>query len=349
MRESEDEAMSLLKRHIGRRVAGVGVGVALLVLGLEGPAFAAAPTITSFTPTSGPTNCVVDITGTAFTDFPVTPSYTVGFKTGATVTAATDFLVVSATEIWAVVPGLTPGTSYTIEISNSGGTADSTTTFLSTTGAGGCAPTVASFAPTCGSAGTTVVVTGTNLLMDLAGPAGSIDGGTVAFSPYTSNATHTVPDVDTATSLSVLVSSDAADGPIRVTTFGAATGGQVFSTASFQVPPPDCPAAGPITHARSITLKLKGSLTAKGKVSLSDSTDTFTDCIASVPVKIQRLVSGHWKTVGKTTTSDTGAYSKKIKNKPGKYRSKAVPVAFADTSGTITDICTGAKSRAVKH
>ena len=61
--------MSLKKRHIGRRVVGVGVGVALMVLGLEAPALA-APTVTSFTPTSGPTDCVVVVTGTGFPDLP---------------------------------------------------------------------------------------------------------------------------------------------------------------------------------------------------------------------------------------------------------------------------------------
>ncbi len=48
--ESEDGAMTLFKRHMGRRVAAVGVAVALLVLGLATPAYAAAPTITSVTP-----------------------------------------------------------------------------------------------------------------------------------------------------------------------------------------------------------------------------------------------------------------------------------------------------------
>ena len=45
--------MTLFKRHMGRRVAAVGVAVALLVLGLATPAYAAVPTITSVTPTSG--------------------------------------------------------------------------------------------------------------------------------------------------------------------------------------------------------------------------------------------------------------------------------------------------------
>jgi hypothetical protein len=43
--------------------------VAVLVLGLQGTA-SAAPTIAAVSPTSGPTNCVVVITGTGFLDFP---------------------------------------------------------------------------------------------------------------------------------------------------------------------------------------------------------------------------------------------------------------------------------------
>ena len=46
--------MTLFKRHMGRRVAAVGVAVALLVLGLAAPAYAAVPTITAVTPTMPP-------------------------------------------------------------------------------------------------------------------------------------------------------------------------------------------------------------------------------------------------------------------------------------------------------
>jgi len=326
--------MSLFKRHIGRRVVGVGVGVALLMLGLAAPAFAAPPAVTSFTPTSGPTNCVVVVTGTAFTDFPAT-STTVDFMLGVAATPAPSFAVISATEIWVTVPALTAGSSYNIRVTNPGGTNTSTASFLSTTGAGGCAPTVTSFQPDCGSAGTTVVITGTNLL------APTLVGGAVRFQPLLVDATHTVPDVDTATSLSVIVPSGAADGPIRVTTFGAATGGQAFSTAAFAVPPPDCPSA--LGHTRSISLKLKDKLVAKGTVKSTED-PAFTDCAASVPVKIQRKKSGSWKTVGKTTTSDTGAYSKKIKNKKGKYRALAVK-----TTVPTDEVCLKAKSPVRTH
>jgi hypothetical protein len=329
--------MNSFKRQ-ARRVAAVGVGVGLLVLGLEAPAFA-APTVASVAPGSGPTNCVVVLTGTGFTDFPKAQQ-TLTFVgpvagTGDDVGVAT-WARISATEIWATVPVLVAGTNYTLQLTDpTGGTAGGT--FLSTTGAGGCAPTIASFAPTCGAAGTVVTVKGTNLL------APNLGGGEVAFSPYspTEIAAHTVPDVSSPTTLSVIVPDTAADGPIVVTTFSAATGGQVFSTTSFLVPPPDCAAAA--GHSRSITLKLKDKLTAKGMVKSTED-PAFTDCAASVPVKIQRKVSGHWKTIAKTTTSDTGAYSKKVKNKKGKYRSIAVKTTLE--SG---DVCAKAKSPVRTH
>ncbi|HEX2404779.1 MAG TPA: IPT/TIG domain-containing protein, partial [Acidimicrobiia bacterium] len=88
--------MTLLKRHMGRRVAAVGVAAALLVLGLEAPAFAAAPTITSFSPTTGPVGCVVTITGTNFNNPNVT-------DVEINNTTVASFRIDSATSITAVV------------------------------------------------------------------------------------------------------------------------------------------------------------------------------------------------------------------------------------------------------
>jgi hypothetical protein len=193
--------MSLGKRHIGRRVAGIGVGVALMVLGLQAPAFAAEPTVGTFSPTSGPAagGCVIVLTGTGFTDFPVTANYDVDFLDPADVaTAAADFLPIDGATLWIESPaGLTAGTEYTIRVTtHTGGTpAETTSTFLATTGAGGCAPTIASFTPSCGLAGTTVVITGTNLIQS------GFVGAEVRFNPYAAGqiATHTVPDVDDVT------------------------------------------------------------------------------------------------------------------------------------------------------
>jgi hypothetical protein len=331
--------MSLIK-HYGRRAAAVGIGVGLLVLGLEAPAWA-APAVAGFTPTSGKAGCVVDVTGTGFTEFPEAQT-DVDFvdlsTTPETVLSAT-FTTISDTEIWAAVPTVVAGTEYNIRVSNPGtpGGATSTATFLATVGNGTCAPTVTTFLPACGSAGTTVAITGTNLLN------ADFTGGHVWFSPYDTGspagteAVHTVPDSSSPTSLSVIVPSDAKDGPIKVITDVASA----FSTTSFLVPPPDCAAAVPF--ARGVTLRLRDALVARGKVSASSATAP-AGCTAAVPVKIQRRASGHWKTVGKTTTTDTGAYRKKIRNRHGKYRSLAPKLTLA--SG---DVCSRAVSKAVKH
>ncbi len=331
--------MSLFKQQ-ARRVAVVGVGVGLLVLGLEAPAFAAAPVISSFTPDSGDDagGCIVVVTGTGLDDF-ADDVWTFLPPTG-TGTTAPDAVLASDTEAWVTMPsGLTAGTSYNIKITNSGGTSTSTGTFLVTTGAGNCAPTITKLTPACGSSNTKVVITGTNLLRDPTPTAAGEDivGGLVSFTPFTTNAAVVPPDSDTSTTLTRFVSADAKDGPVRVT----AGGGIGFSTESFQVPPPDCAAALPF--ARSITLRLRDALVARGKVAAALATAP-AGCTAAVPVKIQRRVSGHWKTVGKTTTSDTGAYRKKIRNRHGKYRSLAPSVTLA--SG---DVCSRAKSQVVKH
>jgi len=329
--------MSLKKQHIGRRVAGVGVGVAMLMLGLQAPA-SAAVTITALSPTSGPTNCVVVATGTGFTDFPDT-QMTVDFVTGATVVPAPDFAVIDATTLWVVDPGLSNGVSYNLRVtnpSNAPAGITSTVTFLDTASAGGCAPTITSFVPTCGSAGTTVVITGTNLIDS------DLDGAEVRFSPYDAAriAAHTVPDVDDVTSLSVVVPSGSGDGPIEVIT--DVVGGDIFSTTNFLVPPPDCVPVTGNEHARGITFKINKKGKASGVVSSTED-PAFTDCVAAVPVKIQRKTKSGWKNAGTTTTNDTGAYTKKVKNPKGKqkFRALAPKVSLGDP---VTDVCLKAKS-----
>ena len=94
-------------------------------------------------------------------------------------------------------------------------------------------------------------------------------------------------------------------------------------------------------HARAITFKLKKSGKASGVVSSTED-PAFTDCVAAVPVKIQKKKNGGgWKTVASTTTDDTGSYTTKIKGKPGKYRALAPKVSLGDP---VTDICLKAKS-----
>jgi len=319
--------MALIKRHLGRRVAAVGVAAASVVLGLHTPAFAVPPTITSFSPTSGPAGCVVVITGTNF-DNPDVSSVDVG---GTPVTA---FKIVSATKIWATVAGTTSGT---IHVTNASDTANSPTAFTNTN-PGACSPAITSLTPCGGSAGTVVEITGTNLLKYSGTTTTAAVGGDVRFAPYSATATHTVPNVDTSTSLSVLVPSDAADGPIRVSTFNDVVGeGAVLSGTFFQVPPPDGCHPFSVEHARSVTLSLRKHLVARGVVSVGDG---FTDCAASVPVKVQRRVSGRWTTVRTTTSSSSGSYRRRIPDRPGKYRARAPRVVLSDG----TDICLRATS-----
>jgi hypothetical protein len=317
--------MTLAKRRLGRRLAGAGVAAASLMLGLEAPAFATSPTISSFSPTSGPTGCVVVITGTNF-DNPDVTSVDIGG------TPVSEFRVVSGNEIWATVAGDASGT---IHVANASATASSPSDFTNAN-PGGCSPTITYFTQCGGFAGSIVMIIGTNLLKSSGMTTTAAVGGDVRFAPYTATATHTGTP-ETPTRLTVLVPPGTIDGPIRVSTFNDVVGeGADLSDTSFLVPPPDVDCF-PLDHARSITLSLRRHLVAQGRLrSVEDP--AFTDCVASVPVKIQRRVSGRWETVGKTTTTATGVYKKRIKDRPGKYRSVAPPI------NQFTDLCFRASS-----
>jgi IPT/TIG domain len=316
-----------------------------MMLGLQAPA-SAAPVATALSPTSGPVDCVVAITGTGFDQpgaFAVTD---VRFTGAGNVLDDVDalFHVVSDTELWTTVPvGAVTG-PITITDGN-GGTGNSGTFTVADPGT--CAPTITSFTPTCGVVGTVVAITGTNLLSsggdDSTTPVTDPVGGDVRFNPYTSDAVHTGA-AESPTSLSVNVPASSLDGPIRVTTFSATTG-TADSTTSFDVAAAatDCAPVTGTPHARSISFKIKKSGKASGVVSSTED-PAFTDCVAAVPVKIQKKKKGDgWKTVGKTTTTATGSYTKKVKNPKGKqkFRALAPKVSLGDP---VTDVCTKAKS-----
>jgi hypothetical protein len=348
--------MSLTKRRISRRALGVVVGASLLVLGLEAPAFADSA-VTAVSPTSGPEDCVVVVTGTGFNTFPDAQNTLtfVGPVAGDTDDVdAVDWFSISDTEIWAAVPALAVGTTYSVVLTQPSGTNTAGGTFLSTGvaggAAGGCAPTIASFTPDCGSAGTVVTITGTNLLD--ASNLLTVNSGADVFFRSTAvggetEATYPVPDPSSPTSIQAIVPSGVVDGPIRVLTDVDANASTplvvdgVFSTTSFLTPPPDCQLGGE-THARSISLTLRRHLIAKGAVTVEDDT---AECIAGVPVKIQRRKKGGgWKNVGSTTTTDAGKYKRAIKDRPGKYRAVAPAVTLADDS-----VCSKAVSPRVRH
>jgi IPT/TIG domain len=276
--------------------------------GFTADATACPVTVSGFNPTTGVVGTSVVITGT-------------GFAAGATVkfnqTTATAVVVNSPTQITATVP--TGATTGPIRVTVSGNTARSTANFTVTPVP---APTITSFTPTFGPVGTSVTITGTNF-------SGTVGGVNFTTTGVTFNNVAATFVVNSATQITATVPSTATTGPIRVTT----PGGTATSTTNFTVS---------TVHSRSVTLTLKKHVVAKGVVSVGDG---FTACVASVPVKIQRRVSGNWKAVGSTTTTASGSYSKKIKDKTGKYRAKAPKV----TLNAGVDICKGAKSPVRKH
>ena len=266
------------------------------------PAAAGVPTITSFAPTTGSVGSSVVITGT---NFGCTTS--VMFNT----TAATTYVVNSATQITATVPvGTTTGPLHVT--TSGGGPANSATNFTVVAG-----PAITSFTPTSGAVGTSVTITGTNLT-----------GVTsVKFNGVTATFT-----TSTATSVTATVPSGATTGKIEVTT----PGGTATSATDFTV------TTGPTKHQRSVSLKLKGDLTASGKVSVADG---FNACRSNVTVKIQRLKNGEWKTVGSDQTASDGKYKKAIDDKTGKYRAMVAKT----TKNGGDDVCVKDTSATVKH
>ena len=252
------------------------------------------------------------------------------------------------------MPALAAGTSYTVVLTQPSGTNTAGGTFLSTGGfggaAGGCAPTITSFTPTCARPDVVVTITGTNLLdaSNLTGDEfrrGRVVPGHDR--PGMTTATQPVPDLSSATSISAIVPTDIADGPILVETdvdANAATGGiqGVFSTTSFLTPPPDCVPVTGNEHARAITFKLKKSGSGQWGRQL-DRGPRLHRLRGGRPRQDPAQDQGWWlEERGQPRPPTTrGRTSKKTKGKPGKYRALAPKVSLGDP---VTDVCLKAKS-----
>jgi hypothetical protein len=162
----------------------------------------AAPTIASFSPTSGPVGTTVTISGTGLT----------GATSVTFAGTSAPFTVGSDTSLTATVPtGAAPGP---IAVTTPGGTATTTTSFAVTTVT--VAPAISSFSPTSGSVGTLVTITGTGFT----GTTRVTFGG--ASAPFT---------VVSDGVLTTTVPAAARTGSITVTT----PGGTATSSRSFRV------------------------------------------------------------------------------------------------------------------
>jgi IPT/TIG domain len=357
--------MSLLKRHthrrrhMGRRLAGVGLGVALIVLGLEAPAFAVPPGVSAFAPTSGPGGCVVQITGVNFTNPVVTDVDFNGVN-------AANFAIISDTEIWATTPAAV--TSGFITVTNQTGSGSSSGTFNVAT-PGGCAPTADSFTPTCGPAAgpaggitedaTKVAITGTNLMKS------STVGAEVGFGPWPgglfANET-TPPTAPTLTTRTVVVPQGAANGPIAVRTFNNVNGeGLNFSATQFSVG--TCitsfsPASGDVGATVTITgvgfknvtqvQFFNGVPALFTKTADTDAVDTITATVpfgaATGPIKLFTVEAPNGTTVSTATDFTVGGgvtgHARNVTLKlSGALRMKGkvkVPDGFTDCGAAVS-------------
>lgn len=203
----------LAKRGPTRRVTtrlSTVIVLSTLFVGLLGVTAAQAepPSITSFSPMSGPVGTLVTITGTNFTTPVVTEVEFNGLNDET-------FKVESGTTITATVPS--GARNGPIQVTNADGRATSPAGFVVTPTP---APTIRSFKPTSGPVGTLVVITGTNLTGATA----------VSFNQVEA----TPPTVNSSTQITATVPTEATSGLISVTT----PGGTETSTTNFTVAPP---------------------------------------------------------------------------------------------------------------
>jgi hypothetical protein len=121
--------------------------------------YCTGPTITNFTPTTGPAGTDVTINGTSFLGADGgQPTVTFG-------TQSATVLDVTATRILVDAPaGFASGTQVSVRVTTCGGTVTAGTSFTYTTTTTCVAPAITSLAPSAGVAGQQIQVNGTNLI-----------------------------------------------------------------------------------------------------------------------------------------------------------------------------------------
>jgi Divergent InlB B-repeat domain len=231
---------------------------AFTFMGWEGgdPAGAAQPpTISGFSPASGPVGTSVTISGTNFT--------------GATAVAfngtSASFSVTSATAIQATAPA--GATSGPISVTTPGGTATSSGAFTVVN-----APVISGFTPTSGRAGTSVTINGSGFT------------GATAVSFNGTSATFTV---SSDTVIQTAVPAGATSGTLSVTTpGGTGTSANAFTVLSPPTIASLAPASGPVGTAVTIngTSFTGATAVAFNGVSASFTVSSDTAIQTAVPV-----------------------------------------------------------------
>ena len=193
--------------------------------------YAAAPTIASVSPSSGPLSAgtAITITGTNLTN---ASSVTVGGV------AATSVVVASATSITAVTPTGTAG-AKTIVVTTAGGSTSQAITFTYV-----AAPTIASVSPSSGplAAGTAITITGTNL----SGATVTV-GGAAATSVVVNGS-------GTSLTAATPVGTAGAKDVVVTTVGGAATSTGAFTYVSAPTIASVSPSSGPLSAGTAITI-----------------------------------------------------------------------------------------------
>src|SRR6266545_5505169 len=238
--------MSLPQHRTMSRFAGTVIMASLVLAGLAEPA-AAAPSISGFSPTSGPAGCQVIISGSGFSGLTA-----ITFN-GHSAT----FTQNSSSQITATVPA--SATTGPIAVTQPNGTATSSSDF---TVASTSCPTISSFSPPSGPVGTSVTINGTNF-----------SGSGFTTSAVTFNNVSASFTVNSSTKITATVPSGATDGRIRVTTPPAPT------ISSFS--PSSGPVGTPVTINGSNFVNV--SKVTFSNVSASFTVNSSTKITATVP------------------------------------------------------------------
>ena len=274
--------------------------------------YVAAPSVTSISPTAGPTGggTTVIITGTGFAAAPGTGAVRFGATTAT-------YTINSNTQITATTPAGSAGT-VDVTVSTVGGTSATSAadqfTYVP-------APTVTSISPTSGptSGGTTVTITGTNF----SGATAVTFGGTAA-SGFTVNSNTQITATAPAQAAGTI--------DVRVTTGGgtsATSAADQFTYVSAPTVTSVSPTAGPTAGGTSVVItgtNLSGAtaVTFGGTAATGFTVNSATQITATAPAGSAGTVDVRVTTTG--GTSATGA--------AGQFTYVAITVTPATLAGT---------------